>query len=254
MNVRMAPERRLATALAIGCALGFLLGAVPLGVLAHANLDQSRPTADQALAGPPDEVWMSFTEAADGAGTGLAVLDGSGTRVDLGNAALSPDGRQATVGLGPLGPGVYTVAWHSHSADDGDDAKGFFAFAVGAPTAPPIMHLQGPLGANPGRAEAGGLAISLAARPGAGPRTLVVALAAGGQPVVDAQRVWLRLSSARLDLGTGVVEAAPQADGRYLATTWLPSLPGNWQAEVRVRRAGFDDVAATLELHSEHHP
>jgi len=239
---------RVARSLAIGCGVAVLFGTATLDVLAHANVGQSAPAADQTLAGGPDRVRLSFTETPDPAGTGLAVLDGGGAQVDLGDQVVSAADSQASVGLGPLGPGVYTVAWGSRSAVDGDDAKGFFAFAVGTPAAAPVLSIQGPGGANPGRATADDLAITLGALPGAGPHTFEADLATGGRPLADAQRVTLRLSSQNMDLGTSVVPAVSQGDGRYLATTWLPSLAGAWQAEVVVRRAGLDDSSATFTM------
>ena len=239
---------RAARALAFALGASAAVAASPLVVFAHANLSQSQPAADQTLAGGPDRVWLSFTEALDPAGTGLVVLDGGGAEVDLGDQVVSAADKQASVGLAALGPGVYTVAWGSRSAADGHDAKGFFAFAVGAPAAAPILAIQGPGGANPGQAQLGDLNVTLGAAPSAAPHVLQVGLVSGSQPIVDAQRVSIRLTSQAMDLGTGVVLAAPQGDGRYLATSWLPSLPGLWQAEVIVRRAGLDDVSAVFNI------
>jgi methionine-rich copper-binding protein CopC len=239
---------RAARGFAIAFSALLLLGSAPAVVLAHANLGQSAPSADQTLAGAPPNVSISFTETPDPSGTGLTVQDSVGGQVDLGNQVVSPADKQASVGLSPIGPGVYTVAWFSRSAEDGDDAKGFFAFAVGAPSAPPVASIQGTGGANPGQSRADELSVSLAALPAEGPHTFEVAVASSGQPVVDAQRVSLRLSSSTTNLGTSVVMASPQGDGRYLATTWLPGLPGSWQADVIVRRAGLDDSVANFSI------
>ena len=239
---------RAARALAIGCGVAVLFGTAAPDVLAHANVGQSVPAADQTLAGGPDRVRLSFSETPDPAGTGLMVGDANGVQVDMGDQVVSPADKQASVGLNPLAPGVYTVAWHSLSADDGHDAKGFFAFAVGVPQAAPIATIQGPGGTNPGLAAADDLAVRLGAVPASGPHVFEVAIANNGLPLIDAQRVSLRLSGQTMDLGTSVVLANSQGDGRYLATTWLPSLAGAWQAEVIVRRAGLDDSSAMFNL------
>jgi copper resistance protein C len=242
------PLSRAPRALAVAGGLLLLAVATASSAAAHANLRAADPPADQTLATGPDRIRLTFTERPDPAGTGLTVLDGAGARVDLGNVAVSSAESSATVGLNALGPGVYTVAWTSRSLDDGDDAKGFFSFGVGAPVAAPIASIQGPGGANPGLATVDDLTISLSTPATVGQRALEVAVQSGGQPLVDAQRVQIRLSSPALDLGVATLAAAPQGDGRYVASTWLPTLPGSWQADVQVRREGRDDVLATFTL------
>src|SRR5436190_802840 len=117
-GVRALCAGRFARRLVAGCGVALLLGASPLQVLAHANLGTSSPAADQTLAAGPDRVRVAFTEMPDPAGTGLSVGDANGVQVDLGDQVVSSADKQASVGLSPLGAGVYTVAWYSRSAED----------------------------------------------------------------------------------------------------------------------------------------
>ncbi|MBI4498507.1 MAG: copper resistance protein CopC [Chloroflexi bacterium] len=68
-----------------------------------------------------------------------------------------------------------------------------------------------------------------------------------GRPV-EAERVTLRLTMLDHDMGVQEVPTAATAPGSYAAQGSFLSMVGNWQAEVLVRRAGFDDARAVFPL------
>ncbi|HEX5452123.1 MAG TPA: copper resistance protein CopC [Candidatus Limnocylindrales bacterium] len=105
-------------------------------VAAHALLRSSSPTANSSLAGPPQEVSLTFTEPPDPRLSTVEVLDSSG-KVQAGNVgtAKTAPGQPATLQLDlpDLPNGVYTITWRTVSSVDGHLAAGSFAFSVGVP-------------------------------------------------------------------------------------------------------------------------
>ncbi len=100
---------------------------------AHALPQSSVPSPGASLATAPPAVTITFGEEPDPKLSTIRVLDTSGNLVSTGPATAVPsDPRSLTVPLGPLGSGVYTVAWRTVSAVDGHLATGSFAFGVGA--------------------------------------------------------------------------------------------------------------------------
>jgi methionine-rich copper-binding protein CopC len=113
------------------------LALVPQLAAAHANYARSEPPADGVVAAAPQEVRVWFTQELVTRGSSLQVLDSDGNRVDADDSRVDlndPDRKQMRVSLPPLADGVYTVQWHSVSAEDGDSADGSFRFGVGADT------------------------------------------------------------------------------------------------------------------------
>ena len=120
---------------ALGCALALL---VPTYALAHAEYARSIPGAGARV--PTAErldVWFTQPLFRRVGGNTLAVTTAAGQRVEAGEAAIDAiDRNHLSVALAPnLPAGVYTVAWTSLSADDGDPASGSFTFTID-PTAP----------------------------------------------------------------------------------------------------------------------
>jgi len=98
-------------ALGVGLILGCWL-AQPANALAHAELERAEPNPGALLEAPPDQVRIWFTEATTPGFTEISVLDPKRSRVDLGATRVAiDDPRIATVGLGELMPGTYTIAW-----------------------------------------------------------------------------------------------------------------------------------------------
>ena len=120
--------RRAAIAIAVVAAL---LVAGPAA--AHSLPQSSQPAAGAVLESPPTVVTITFGEDPDHVLSTIQVLDAGGHVVSSGKAVVAPDDPLTlSVGLMPLGPGVYTVAWRTVSAVDGHSASGSFAFGVGA--------------------------------------------------------------------------------------------------------------------------
>lgn len=135
MRRRLLP-RPLATFAAL-----FLCLLVVASALAHADYDRSLPAADEVLSQAPPQVQVWFTQELfrrEGMNS-LEVYGPEQQRVDQADAAIDDDNRSLmTVSLQPgLPNGLYTVRWHTLSADDGDEADGEFRFTLRAadPTA-----------------------------------------------------------------------------------------------------------------------
>jgi methionine-rich copper-binding protein CopC len=125
----MHPRFRLGLPVMGGTLTAAVLVLVWAGVVqAHARLLWSDPVADSVVSPAPDHLTLGFSENL-ARGTSITVTDADGNDVTAGGIARSAD--QATVMLGAIGPGLYTVAWTSVSADDGHEATGSFQFTVG---------------------------------------------------------------------------------------------------------------------------
>ncbi len=131
-------------------AAAFLLALVAIGsVSAHAELNRSVPQASSTVEDAPKLVEIWFTEEI-AEGSKIEVTDAAGTHVQMGEAALDlmdPDRKHLTVELKPeLPAGIYTVAWTSRSAEDGDEVSDSFQFTVpdsGTPVASPVASPAG---------------------------------------------------------------------------------------------------------------
>ncbi len=124
-------RRRLPSvpSLALICAL-FALLALPVPALARVALQSSNPPADAVLVVSPSEVVLTFSAAVEPAYSFVAVLDGSGRRLDDGH--MDRDSKSAAVVHVPLfaqAQGTCQVNWRMVGAD-GRAVNGSFTFAV----------------------------------------------------------------------------------------------------------------------------
>ncbi len=118
-------------------ALGLALAAAAGGVgLAHAHADYARsePGAGAVVATPPERVDIWFTQdmfRRQGENW-IEVTGPDGAAVLAGQAQIDDDDRRhlGVTLQANLAPGVYTVAWRTLSADDGDDHVGSFSFTL----------------------------------------------------------------------------------------------------------------------------
>jgi copper transport protein len=113
----------------LGLALLFLF---PQMAWAHASLVDSNPAANEVLSEPPTSIEMTFSEHLQPAFLSVQVRGTDGSRVDTGDAALSPgDAAVVTASLkSGISDGVYTITWRVLSAD-GHPIQGVIPFQIG---------------------------------------------------------------------------------------------------------------------------
>ncbi|RQH06560.1 copper resistance CopC family protein [Paraburkholderia dinghuensis] len=98
--------------------------------LAHAHPTHQAPAAGATVTTAQTDVAIDFDDALEPAFSSIAVTDAKGNAVTSGKAAIEPSNRKhMSVGLNPLTPGLYTVAWVAVAAD-GHRTQGHYAFTV----------------------------------------------------------------------------------------------------------------------------
>ena len=116
--------RKLLTAL-------LLLAAAASAAWAHAFLDRASPAVGSTVPTAPKLVSIWFTQPLEPAFSSIEVRDAGGNRVDSGASTIDPaDPMLLHVGLKPLPPGSYHVAWRVLSVDT-HTTEGTFSFQVG---------------------------------------------------------------------------------------------------------------------------
>lgn len=106
--------------------------------LAHAMYKSSVPAASTSVASAPTSVRVTFTEELKE--LTLTVKGPDGSTVSTAAAVIDLANRDtASVPIRPAGNGRYDVAYHTVSADDGEEHDGTFAFGVGAGVALPAI-------------------------------------------------------------------------------------------------------------------
>jgi methionine-rich copper-binding protein CopC len=120
----------------VACAAVLLPAVVAFG---HADYDHSTPGEGATVSTAPARVDAYFTADIDPSGeNSLNVTDSSGADVDNNDVTIDPaDATHMSVTLqSGLANGVYTVAWATLSAEDGEEDDGTFTFTVqaGVPT------------------------------------------------------------------------------------------------------------------------
>lgn len=137
-----------AAVLALVVALAAL--GVPGTASAHANLVGSDPAANTVIGAMPPELILWFTETPELRFSDVRVIGPDGQPVDNGDLhvhggdprvrgidARPGDPRVLGITVKPNLPGgTYTVVWKVLSSVDGHVTRGFYAFSVGAPSAP----------------------------------------------------------------------------------------------------------------------
>jgi methionine-rich copper-binding protein CopC len=120
--------RGVATACGVLAAVALLLAHG--GAWAHAFLNRSDPRAGATVGAPPARVRVWFDGPIEPVFSTIRVENRDRQRVDRGDGNVSPeDPSLLEVGLSPLPPGRYRVAW-SVIARDGHRKDGDFAFRV----------------------------------------------------------------------------------------------------------------------------
>ena len=95
---------------------------------AHAHLKSSTILPNATVTTVPATLSLTFDEETSPTETRLQVVDASGKAVDKGD--LKVNGATATVSLGTLADGKYTVNYRSFTEDDGGIVTGSFSFTV----------------------------------------------------------------------------------------------------------------------------
>jgi methionine-rich copper-binding protein CopC len=97
----------------------------------HVRIVRSDPPAGSWLDASPRGVLVLFDQAVAMPGSGIAVTNARGVRVDRGGTARSEvDHSALAIDLPELPPGEYTVTWRVTSQSDGEFNEGSFGFAV----------------------------------------------------------------------------------------------------------------------------
>jgi copper resistance protein C len=118
--------------------VGLLL--LPGPTLAHSLLVRSQPERRAAVARPPEEVRLWFSEPIEPAYARLSVWDAEGKQVDAGDAAVDPaDPTTLAVRTPGLRAGRYTVRYRVLSVD-GHIVEASFDFSVRSATAPKAIQ------------------------------------------------------------------------------------------------------------------
>jgi copper resistance protein C len=97
---------------------------------AHAYPTHQVPSAGATVPTSQKDVAIDFDDGLEPAFSSIAVTDAQGKPVTTGKAEVDPSNKKhMSVGLAPLTPGVYTVAWVA-VADDGHRTQGHYTFTV----------------------------------------------------------------------------------------------------------------------------
>jgi copper transport protein len=131
--------------IALALAVSGLLVVVPAASSAHALLISSTPTPGVGLSVPPPAITATFSEPLNRPLSTLKLTTSRGVVVP---ATVVSDGSVRLVlrPLRRLRRGVYDLAWHTVSADDGHTTQGSYSFGVlAAVPGPAVSAPAGPL-------------------------------------------------------------------------------------------------------------
>ena len=128
----MVERRPIRQCLAVALISATLLGGSARVALAHAFPERAEPRVGSVVQGSPDSVRVWFDGELEPAFCQLTVSDGSGRRVDRGDAHVDTKSRRLLqVSVPTLSPGTYSVHWAVLSID-GHRTTGDFRFTVKA--------------------------------------------------------------------------------------------------------------------------
>jgi copper resistance protein C len=126
----MAERRSIRPGIVIALVAALGLGAGARAALAHAFPERADPRVGSTVRGSPDTVRIWFDGELEPAFCQLTVADGSGQRVDRGDARVDANARRLLqVSVPTLAPGTYSVHWAVLSID-GHRTTGDFRFTV----------------------------------------------------------------------------------------------------------------------------
>lgn len=135
-------------------AVAALLFLLPAPAGAHAYLVRTDPGDGTTLQRAPRQLTLSFSEHVDLDATRIAIVDGDGRSIPVGDLRLATEDAEDTevpsaiiATLPDLPVNSYHVAWETLSSDDLHATSGFFVFGVGRAVAPsefvePVPRLE----------------------------------------------------------------------------------------------------------------
>jgi methionine-rich copper-binding protein CopC len=198
---------------------------------AHANYLRSDPAPNAHLTSAPSRVVVGFAQKVVVKSSGLALIASDGSTVaDASQPTADPT--ELALPLPAVADGVYTVAWNTVSAEDGDPANGYFAFTVG--TVPPATGAGTTLQA-PAQSNVSATLTVAPLRAGENTYTVVVSGLFGGT-VANVSRV--RLLITPNDRKIGQSENILPGDGMtFRASGFELPFAGRYHIDVQVRRS-----------------
>jgi copper resistance protein C len=137
--------------------------AAPSATVAHAELSETTPAADERLEIPPTEVVLVFDDELDSEQSSFVVTGADGAEVGRGEVDLAVAGRNEMRGdVEIVDVGEYLVAWTVVAADGHPDEGSFtFTYETADPTEAPDTAMPPPAGPEP-LVLAGGTLLALA--------------------------------------------------------------------------------------------
>ena len=116
-------------ALRAAASAAILLLLLATTVLGHSQLTTATPGPDDEISAVPDELVADFTQNLDAGRSSMELRDASGGSIATGaNDPAEP--RVMRIVLPELEPGEYEVRWTTFSTEDGELARGTYAFTV----------------------------------------------------------------------------------------------------------------------------
>lgn len=119
---------QLALVMVIGLAVSFLFLSQVQVSWGHSRFVSANIQPDAVVTTVPATLTVTFDEETSPTQTKLQVLDASGKAVDKGDLKIS--GAVATLGLGTLADGKYTVKFRTFTEDDSNIVEGEYSFTV----------------------------------------------------------------------------------------------------------------------------
>ncbi len=125
---RSRSSGQLALIAVIGLSVSFLFLSQVQVSWAHARFKSANIQPDSVVTTVPATLTITFSEETSPTQTRLQVLDSSGKAVDKGD--LKVNGATATLGLGTLADGKYTVKFRTFTEDDSNIVEGDYSFTI----------------------------------------------------------------------------------------------------------------------------
>ena len=181
----MTPRSGGRGARAAGFVAAVLLAALalPLVVLAHAELESASPPDGAVLDTPPTEIVLTFTEALDPVKSHMELIGPVGSQVAAGG--VDPDNEKAMrIDPPELAPGTYEIRSTAVAAHDGALKREQLTFRIEAPSPSPTATPVPSASAAPSASPSASASASPSAAPSPAPSAGGDTTASGGDVIV----------------------------------------------------------------------